>query len=386
MKNKLGSELRVSHFVGLTGVGGVQRNFSEYMRLEISNGNENKHKIYTIGDVDIQYQLDKKIFDILKVVNLLSLISDVISKTKIVHFYNNLTSFKVAIFLLFLPTANLIFHERGSAWNLPSKYGFILRFIAWKSDLILANSMATKTLLKKKFGISDNKIIVIHNGVNTSISNQKKLFEDKEYFHIGFLGRLDSPKGAHILIEAMHILKNEDVKLVIAGDGPLLQELIDMSRNLKNINFLGRINNISDFFKSIKLLVVPSIREPFGNICIEAGLNRVPVLASYVDGIPEIINDKINGILIKPNQEVTDLQVQNSLPLPEFVVDPISQELICPMQINPSDLAEKILMLSKNPKKLSKYSNRLYKDIIKSFSIEDYRKKLNTIYLDLISL
>jgi glycosyltransferase involved in cell wall biosynthesis len=386
MKNKIDTELRVSHFVGLTGVGGVQRNFSEYMKLEITNGNESKHKIYTIGEVDSQYHLNKKIFNILKLVNLLSLISDVISKTKIVHFYNNLTSLKVAIFLLFLPTANLIIHERGSAWNLPSKYGFILRFIAWKSDLILANSKATKTLLKKKFGISDNKIIVIYNGVNTSIDDQKKSFEDKECFYIGFLGRLDTPKGAHTLIEAMHILKNQNIKLVVAGDGPLLQELLNRSKNLKSVNFLGRINNPYDFFKSIKLLVVPSIREPLGNICIEAGLNRVPVLASYVDGIPEVIYDKINGVLIKPNQAVIDLRVPNSLPLPEYVVDPINQELICPMQINPSDLAEKILMLSKNPKKLSKYSNKLHQDIIKSFSIEDYRKKLNTIYLDLVSL
>jgi glycosyltransferase involved in cell wall biosynthesis len=386
MKKKIDTEFRVSHFVGLSGVGGVQRNFSEYMKLEITNGNESTHKIYTIGDVDSQYQFNKKIFNILKVVNLLSLISDIISKTKIVHFYNNLTSLKVAIFLLFLPTANLIIHERGSAWNLPSKYGFILRFIAWKSDLVLANSKATKTLLKKKFGISDDKIIVIHNGVNTSINDQKKSFEDKEYFYIGFLGRLDTPKGAHILIEAMHILKNEKIKLVLAGDGPLLQELLNRSKNLESVNFLGRIDNPYDFFKSIKLLVVPSIREPLGNICIEAGLNRVPVLASYVDGIPEVIYDNINGVLIKPNQEVIDLEVPNSLPLPEYVVDPINQELICPMQINPSDLAEKILMLSKNPKKLSKYSNKLHQDIIKSFSIEDYRKKLNTIYLDLVSL
>lgn len=385
MKVNLDLDFKVSHFVGLSGVGGVQRNFSEYMKLEIKDGNHNKHKIYTLGKVDTHYQLNKKIFNILNLNNLISLILDIISNTKIVHFYNNLTSFKVAILLFFLPTNHLIIHERGSAWNLSSKYAFLLRFIAWKSDLILANSRATKTLLEKKFGIPKNKIKVIHNGVNTSIKGTKKTFKNEEYFYIGFLGRLDTPKGVHILIKAMHILKKENIKLVIAGDGPLMQELLYRSKGLKSVKFIGRIKNLSNFFNSISLLVVPSIREPFGNICIEAGLDRVPILASCIDGIPEIIQDNINGALIRPTQPITDIDAINSLPKPEYVVDPNTQELINPMQINPEDLAEKILFLSKHSDKLYEYSEKLYKDVINHFSIDDYRKKLNKIYLELIS-
>jgi len=52
MINKLDSDFEVCHFVGLSGVGGVQRNFSEYMKLEIISGNEYKHTIYTLGRVD----------------------------------------------------------------------------------------------------------------------------------------------------------------------------------------------------------------------------------------------------------------------------------------------------------------------------------------------
>ena len=234
MTNKLDSNVRVCHFVGLSGVGGVQRNFSEYMKLEIISGNRYKHTIYTLGKVDDQYKLPTNILNILELRNLISLIFDLISKSKIVHFYNNLTSLKVAIFLFFIPVTNLIVHERGSAWNLTSKRGFILRFIVWKSDLILANSMATKTLLEKKFSIYKNKIKVIHNGVNTSISYKKKALENKETFFVGFIGRLDTPKGIHTLISAMHNLKHENIKLIIAGDGPLRQELADRARNLKS--------------------------------------------------------------------------------------------------------------------------------------------------------
>ena len=185
MTNKLDSGVRVCHFVGLSGVGGVQRNFSEYMKLEIISGNEYKHTVYTLGTVDDQYQFSTNILNILELKNLLSLIFDLISKSKIVHFYNNLTSIKVAFFLFFIPVTNLIIHERGSAWNLPSKRGFILKFIAWKSNLIITNSTATKTLVEKKFGISNSKIKVVYNGVNTSIISKKKLLENKETFFIG---------------------------------------------------------------------------------------------------------------------------------------------------------------------------------------------------------
>jgi glycosyltransferase involved in cell wall biosynthesis len=389
MTNKSDSDVKVCHFVGLSGVGGVQRNFSEYMKLEIINGNEYKHTIYTIGKVDDQYQFSTNISNILKLRNLASLISDLISKTKIVHFYNNLTSLKAALFLFFLPTKKLILHERGSAWNLPSKYGFILRFIAWKSDLILANSRATKTLLEKKFGIPKNKIKVIHNGVNTSINCKKKPSQRKENektFYIGFIGRLDTPKGVHVLIDAMYNLKNENIKLIIAGDGPLRQELADRAKNLKSVQFVGRINDPYKFFNTISLLVVPSIREPLGNVCIEAGLCRVPIVASYIDGIPEIIDNYVTGELIKPTQPVLVSDAVNSIPIPEYVVDPINQELIQPMQIDSSELADRILLLSKNPSKLSQYADKLHKNIVNCFSIERYRKDLNNIYLDLIGL
>ena len=385
MTNKLDSDIRVCHFVGLSGVGGVQRNFSEYMKLEIISDNEYRHTIYTLGRVDDQYQFSTNILNILELKNLLSLIFDLISKSKIVHFYNNLTSIKVAFFLFFIPVTNLIIHERGSAWNLPSKRGFILKFIAWKSNLIITNSTATKTLVEKKFGISNSKIKVVYNGVNTSIISKKKLLENKETFFIGFLGRLDTPKGIHTLISAMHNLKHENIKLVIAGDGPLRQDLMNRARNLNNVQFIGRVSNPHNFFNTISLLVVPSIREPLGNVCIEAGLYKVPVVASYIDGIPEIIDNYVSGELIKPTQPVLASDVANSIPVPEYVVNPIDHELIQPMQIDSSELADKILLLSKNPNKLSQYANKLHKNIINCFSIEHYRKNLNNVYLDMVN-
>ena len=383
--NLLDRDLEVSHFVGLSGIGGVQRIFFEYIKLEILNGKGKKHTIYTIGSVDSQYKIPKKILNILNIKNLVCLMIDIVSRNKVVHFYNNLTSFKVALFLFFLPSSKLIVHERGSAWNLSLRFGFIIKFIAWKADLILANSKATKNLLEKKFGISQDKIKVLYNGINTSIKPNKALKTAKNSpFIVGFIGRLDTPKGVHILIDAIRQLGDKSYKLVIAGNGPLERGLKKNAAGLVNVEFCGRIENPYSFLDSIDLLVVPSIREPFGNVCIEAGLRKIPVVASYIDGIPEIIEDNFSGALIKPSQVIPRLNESNGLPLPEFVIDPHNHKLIRPMQINPSDLAERIKLLRNSPKLLNMYADNLYIKIISNFSIEKYSAKLNNIYLDVI--
>ena len=80
-----------------------------------------------------------------------------------------------------------------------------------------------------------------------------------------------------------------------------------------------------------------------------------------------------------------DSDVENSIPVPECVVNPINYELIQPMQIDPYALADKILLLSKSPDKLSQYSNKLHKNIINCFSIEHYRQNLNNVYLDMVN-
>ncbi|SVE17007.1 uncharacterized protein METZ01_LOCUS469861 [marine metagenome] len=72
------------------------------------------------------------------------------------------------------------------------------------------------------------------------------------------------------------------------------------------------------------------------------------------------------------------------MPLPEYVVDPINNELIKPMQIDSSELADKILLLSNSPKTLSKYSDKLYNNVLDNFGIKRYTRKLHNIYSELI--
>ena len=377
---------QISHFVGLSGIGGVQRNFVEYFNYQIKFDLENKfsHKVYTLGGVDCQYKLPVEVHDIRKLKNFFSLILDIISRKKIVHFYNNLTSFKLAALLFFLPVYNIIFHERGAIWNFPRSRGMLLRFIAWKSRLILTNSNATKIMLEKKFNISSKKMRVLHNGIDISTKCTKKIkYNSSSSFRIGFLGRLDTPKGVHVLIEAMRHLVSENIELTIAGDGDLDDILKKQAYGLNSVFFIGRIEEPYSFLSDIDLLVVPSIREPLGNVCLEAGLCKVPVLASNVDGIPEIIDNKISGELIDLTVEVAADSLSSTIPLPEFVVDGTTNKLHAPKQIDSFLLAKKILELSFEYKKLDGYSDKLHDKVSGYFTIDRYAKELHNIYDEL---
>ena len=377
----------VSHFVGLSGIGGVQSNFVEYMKHIKLHPSKYEHKVYTIGSIDSHYELDNDVLDIRKISNLYGLILDIVSRDVIVHFYNNLSSLKVAFFLAFLPTRKLIVHERGTVWNQRSTGWIISRFVSWKAQVILSNSFATKTMLVKKFFIPEKKIQVLHNGINTLLNpecgiNQKK---HSSIFYIGFIGRLDSPKGVHVLVDAMQYLKNSNIKLIIAGEGVLGDILKKSSSKLHNVKFIGRVKDPCLFMNKIDLLIVPSIREPLGNVCLEAGLCKVPVLAANVDGLPEIIEDKVSGELIDATDQVlVDLE-EGAVPLPEFVVNPDTQQLCLPKQINPTLLAKQILELSTEPDKLNYYAVNLHDKVTSYFNINRYRAELHKVYSEMFS-
>ena len=376
--------IRISHFVGLSGIGGVQRNFSEYINNHSDLDNGFLHKIYSIGRVDSQYKIVDKVYNIKKPKNLFLLALDIISKDVIVHFYNNLTSLKVALFLFFLPVKNLILHERGTVWNFPSSRRILLKFVVWKAHLILANSNASKTMLVKKFNIPKNKVRVLHNGINIHNKCKKEVIHDSSVkFRVGFIGRLDTPKGLHVLIDAMRVLSESNIELIVAGDGPLEGNLKKQAYNIDNVSFIGRIGNPYDFLRSIDLLVVPSIREPLGNVCLEAGICQVPVIATNVDGLPEIIEDKVSGELINATDNVSVKLSKKSVLLPEFVIDPDNNQLRPPKQINPTLLAKKILRLSSEYDTLKRYSDSLHDKIVKYFNMRRYKKDLHSIYYEI---
>jgi glycosyltransferase involved in cell wall biosynthesis len=122
---------------------------------------------------------------------------------------------------------------------------------------------------------------------------------------IGAVCRLEPQKGLSYLLLAMKIIlaKFPETRLEIVGDGSLLGELQDLNKKLgisNSVFFFGKFAEVIPFYNRMDIFVLPSLYEGFGIVLLEAMASGVPVVATNVDGIKEVIIDGESGILIPP--------------------------------------------------------------------------------------
>lgn len=377
--------MKVFHILNLKGIGGVQSQFEVFYN-NLSTKQKSYNFILNISGLDPEYSSLKSQVNRFLYKFLIYLVKNDI----IIHSYNNLISKKFYYLYNLIRPSNLIFHERGNAWNLDtSKKAFLVKN-ANLSKLIVCNSESTKIILNKKFGINLKKLKVIYNGVISDQmileANKPNISESKDKFIIGYVGRLETNKGVHTLIKSMQYLDNQKFQLNIIGDGSLREELerYTLELGLKSVNFLGRITNAWSKIKNFDAIVVPSIREPLGNVIIEAALHKVPIIASRVDGIAEIIDDYQTGILLTPSLPVNKRFVSKAVPLPEFVVDILDRKLKKPMELDSKEIMTAINFIKTNKITALEFSDKLYTKVIDKFHIQKYTKELMQTYHELL--
>lgn len=374
----------IIHQINLSNIGGVQKTYIDYIKYAV-NHSKYLHRAFGFNDVDPEYGNVNSYNSMSgSFTSKIAFLNHLYSENSIVHFYNNIGSKKLKCILKYLPSNKVIVHERGRAWNVKSIEKSVYNFIVDKATLVLANSDACKILLQKKFGIDSKKIIRIHNGIYFPeiIARNDYLIKGSKEIKIGFIGRLDNHKGGNIFIKTAEILKqHKDIKFIMAGDGPLFNQLLQTGKDIKNLEFVGRVSNPFEFISNLDILVVPSIREPLGNVCIEAGFCRTPVIASMIDGIPEIIEDGVSGKLITPTKKINQINLsKGAAPLPEYVVHPKTRELVEPLEIDPEELAEVILETVANYKRARTFSDNLHEKVTRYFTVERYASELELIY------
>ena len=149
---------------------------------------------------------------------------------------------------------------------------------------------------------------------------------------IGFMGRLSPEKGADILLQAVSILKQKNiaVKLKIGGAGAEelpLRHLTEKLEIAEQVEFCGWVSKEgkADFFAGIDVLCVPSHLESFGLVVLEAWGFGVPVIASEVDGLAEIIAKGETGLLFPKNDAAELAETIEKL---LFSEDNLAQKLI----------------------------------------------------------
>jgi len=372
---------KVVHVVSLLrGLGGVQQSFISYYKYAQKHS-KFKQYVFSTHKKSKRYNGLKNFFIIKK--NFFSFLLHLYSKNSIIYFHNKLSSKKVLYLLKFMPSNNLIFHEHGEAWNVKTQQQKkIYQTNAKLAKTIIVNSIATKHMLVKKFQISEDKLKLAYYGFRDP--KIKKTSLNKKNIQVGLIARLELVKGTHLLIEAANLLKDRNINFLIGGDGHLENELKKLSEGNDKIKFVGNVLNPINFIKDLDILVVPSIREPLGIVNIEAGLCKIPVVASNIDGIPEVVTNNYSGILINPTKKINlKKEYHRQPPLPNLVINPNTYKLIKPKQLDPKILLNAILFLINNKKIRLEYGQNLYQHVIKKFSIESYFKTLEEIYQNL---
>ena len=204
----------------------------------------------------------------------------------------------------------------------PFKLSF-LKNLFKKSNLkkvktIITVSKNNQKILQKLYPEHKKKIKVIHNGIDTvwwqsqllrfTDEDRKKIKEQlflarENTLIIISIAELHERKGLRYLIEAIPkiVKKFPNIKLVIVGEGPDRQNLEKLIEKLDIENhtiLIGRQKEIPKLLKSSDIFVLPSRREAFGFVLLEAMITGLPVIGSKVGGIPEIINNK-NGLMVE---------------------------------------------------------------------------------------
>jgi glycosyltransferase involved in cell wall biosynthesis len=190
----------------------------------------------------------------------------------------------------------------------------LLRYTDKFHDVTIAVSQTVADTMVKKGVVSKEKIRIIYNGIedkkmeiDKNISRKKiskELGISNEKFILISVGRLTKQKGYPYMIDAMQILKqNFDLIWIILGEGEErtnLEKEIQAKNLQKHIFLLGNVENVEEYLNASDIFVMPSLWEGLPLSLLEAMAASLPVIATRVGGIPEVITDGINGFLVAP--------------------------------------------------------------------------------------
>jgi glycosyltransferase involved in cell wall biosynthesis len=123
---------------------------------------------------------------------------------------------------------------------------------------------------------------------------------------VGFVGRLVPRKGAMELVKAAPAIRavRPDVRIVVVGDDPYADEEGDYAAAVRasaEVDHVGRVDAAASILGHLDVLVLPSRQEPFGTVVAEAMAAGTPVVATRVDGLPELVQDGVTGALVAPD-------------------------------------------------------------------------------------
>jgi N-acetyl-alpha-D-glucosaminyl L-malate synthase BshA len=197
-----------------------------------------------------------------------------------------------------------------------SIYGYMISFSLNHCDKVISVSGDLAETMKS-LGIKENKIVILRNAVDTERFKPFKNIELRYKYAIGeneililFVGYLDTFKGIFELIDAFYEInkKNKNVKLMMVGTGPKKDELkkkVSKSNLEDFLIFTGKLSpfEMHKYYQAADIFVLPSFTEGLPISVLEAMACGLPIVTTNVGGIPEAIEDGLNGFIINSKDE-----------------------------------------------------------------------------------
>lgn len=258
----------------------------------------------------------------------------------------------------------IVFTAHGWAFNEPRHWvqKLLIEELAWLTVLLshktICVSEAVKRDMEKKPFIK-SRLVMIHNGIEKfSILPRKKARQilapkvSDEVPIIGVMAELHKIKGIDIALRGFaRAFKYTDAVFSIVGDGEERKNLEDLSEQLgiqSQVRFVGFKENGRELLSGFDIFTPTSRSEGLPYVFLEAGLAGLPVVATRVGGIPEIIKDRETGLLVEKE--------------------------------DPTALAEALKYLNTNPEKRLALGENLRKFVAKNFSIEKMIEETLKVY------
>lgn len=183
-------------------------------------------------------------------------------------------------------------------------------FLSYEAYQIIVCSEYMRREVRNQFGVPDDKLNVIPNGINAAkfdfefdhVAFRRQFAMDHEKLVL-FVGRMVPEKGAQVLIEAIpHVVGlAPQAKFVVVGKGGFLNELRSRAAALRighKILFTGYVDDdtLLRLYRVADVDVVPSLYEPFGIVALEGMANRLPMVVSDTGGLAEVVDHSQTGI------------------------------------------------------------------------------------------
>ena len=189
------------------------------------------------------------------------------------------------------------------------------RFIYKNIDKILVITKQLQCDCQNYLPVSNDKIIHLKYGIQTpeqktDIIDKENIFDKlglkKNLFTLGIFSRLEEQKGQHLVIEAINSITKKDIQLLIVGHCmnkdylDQLETMISKYELEERVSIIPFIESPMNLMPLLDLVILPTYEETFGLVVAESMLMGTPVIGSNAGGVPEIIEDQVNGLLFEP--------------------------------------------------------------------------------------